>query len=82
MWIVTGPAGCGKSTVAEYLAKELEIPFIEGDDVRTYSTLHPQRNSTSRRLACPPYSQSFSHHTVVVIMTSSIQANRAYMVDS
>ena len=33
MWIITGPAGCGKSSVAEYLAKELAIPFIEGDDV-------------------------------------------------
>lgn len=33
MWIITGPAGCGKSTVAQYLSKELAIPFIEGDDV-------------------------------------------------
>ena len=33
MWIVTGPAGCGKSSVAEYLAHELSIPYIEGDDV-------------------------------------------------
>ena len=33
MWIITGPAGCGKSSVAEYLAKELSIPYIEGDDV-------------------------------------------------
>jgi gluconokinase len=33
MWIITGPAGCGKSTVAHYLAKELSIPYIEGDDV-------------------------------------------------
>ena len=33
MWMVTGPAGCGKSTVAEFLASELGIPFIEGDDV-------------------------------------------------
>ena len=33
MWIITGPAGCGKSTVAGYLAKELSIPYIEGDDV-------------------------------------------------
>lgn len=35
MWIITGPAGCGKSTVAQYLAKELKIPYIEGDDVRS-----------------------------------------------
>lgn len=33
MWIITGPAGCGKSTIAQYLAKELSIPYIEGDDV-------------------------------------------------
>lgn len=33
MWIITGPAGCGKSTVAQYLAKELSLPYIEGDDV-------------------------------------------------
>lgn len=34
MWIITGPAGCGKSTVAQHLANELSIPYIEGDDVR------------------------------------------------
>ena len=34
IWIITGPAGCGKSTVAQYLAKELSLPYIEGDDVR------------------------------------------------
>ena len=33
MWIITGPAGCGKSSIAQYLASELSIPFIEGDDV-------------------------------------------------
>ena len=34
MWIVTGPAGCGKSTVAAYLSQQLSIPYIEGDDVQ------------------------------------------------
>ncbi|MCJ1352159.1 MAG: hypothetical protein MMC33_002143 [Icmadophila ericetorum] len=37
MWIITGPAGCGKSTVAGYLAKELSIPYIEGDDYHSAS---------------------------------------------
>ncbi|KAI4188441.1 MAG: hypothetical protein LQ346_005313 [Caloplaca aetnensis] len=32
VWIITGPAGCGKSTIAQYLAKELSLPYIEGDD--------------------------------------------------
>lgn len=40
MWIITGPAGCGKSTVAQYLAKELSIPYIEGDDVSGRAVLH------------------------------------------
>ena len=43
MWIITGPAGCGKSSVAGYLAKELSIPYIEGDDViRQDSTALPR----------------------------------------
>ena len=39
MWIITGPAGCGKSSIAEYLAKELSLPYIEGDDVRVSTTV-------------------------------------------
>lgn len=34
IWVVTGPAGCGKSTVGEGLRRELGLPFLEGDDVR------------------------------------------------
>jgi gluconokinase len=34
---VTGPAGCGKSTIAKYLADIHQFPYIEGDDVRFYS---------------------------------------------
>lgn len=48
MWIITGPAGCGKSTVAQYLANELSTPYIEGDDVRILS-LFLFRLSTDER---------------------------------
>lgn len=37
MWIITGPAGCGKTTVAQYLGQELSIPYIEGDDYHSES---------------------------------------------
>ena len=37
IWIVTGPAGCGKSTVAKYLAWQLSLPYIEGDDYHSKS---------------------------------------------
>lgn len=33
IFIVTGPAGCGKTTVAQHLAQLLNAPYIEGDDV-------------------------------------------------
>ncbi|KAJ5203072.1 hypothetical protein N7449_005151 [Penicillium cf. viridicatum] len=38
IWIVTGPAGCGKSTVGNVLRTELGVPFLEGDDY------HPAAN--------------------------------------
>jgi gluconokinase len=33
--IVTGPAGCGKSTVAKLLADRYAFNYIEGDEVRS-----------------------------------------------
>lgn len=33
IWLVTGPAGCGKSTVAKHVADSLNMPYIEGDEV-------------------------------------------------
>jgi ABC-type cobalamin/Fe3+-siderophores transport system ATPase subunit len=33
IWLMIGPAGCGKSTIGNYVAKILNIPFLEGDNV-------------------------------------------------
>ena len=57
MWIITGPAGCGKSTIAQYLAKELCIPFVEGDDVRTI------RNLVSPMLTCALTDVCIQYHS-------------------
>jgi gluconokinase len=38
--IVTGPAGCGKSTIAKYLALRYGFDYIEGDDVRQAAQFH------------------------------------------
>jgi gluconokinase len=33
IFIVTGPAGCGKSTVAKFLADQFSLCYVEGDEV-------------------------------------------------
>ncbi|KAL1634905.1 hypothetical protein SLS56_001986 [Neofusicoccum ribis] len=38
IWIITGPAGCGKSTVAMHIANSLQLPYVEGDEY------HPKAN--------------------------------------
>ncbi|KAH8663125.1 glucokinase [Tricladium varicosporioides] len=38
IWLITGPAGCGKSTVAQFIAKAMNLPYIEGDE------FHPESN--------------------------------------
>jgi len=38
LFIVTGPAGCGKTTVAKHLANAFDLPYLEGDDY------HPRSN--------------------------------------
>ena len=39
IWIVTGPAGCGKTTVAKGLSEALGLPYVEGDDVSILPSL-------------------------------------------
>jgi gluconokinase len=33
IWVITGPAGCGKTSVAEYLHQTFALPYLEGDTV-------------------------------------------------
>lgn len=56
IWIITGPAGCGKSTVAQFLAKRLNLLYIEGDDVRSLPPIHWdfQLTNTSRLYSSTP----------------------------
>lgn len=35
LFLITGPTCSGKSTIAHYLAKNLNLPYIEGDEVPT-----------------------------------------------
>ena len=43
IWIITGPAGCGKTSVAEHLHQTYKMPYLEGDTVSltvSCGTLH------------------------------------------
>ncbi|KAI1758580.1 gluconokinase-like protein, partial [Hypoxylon sp. FL1150] len=44
IWLVTGPAGCGKSTVAKHLATVFDVPFIEGDEFHPVANIEKMRN--------------------------------------
>lgn len=33
IWVITGPAGCGKTSVAEFLQQTYSLPYLEGDTV-------------------------------------------------
>jgi hypothetical protein len=45
IWIITGPAGCGKTSVAEYLASTFAMPYLEGDAVSLIQSSSPPRQS-------------------------------------
>ncbi|KAI0135514.1 carbohydrate kinase [Daldinia grandis] len=44
IWLVTGPAGCGKSTVAKHLSTALNLPYIEGDEFHTKANVEKMAN--------------------------------------
>ncbi|KAL5888428.1 hypothetical protein ACKVWC_003695 [Pyricularia oryzae] len=44
IWLVTGPAGCGKSTVAQHLATSLDVPYIEGDEYHPPANIEKMSN--------------------------------------
>ncbi|KAF5589943.1 thermoresistant gluconokinase family [Fusarium pseudocircinatum] len=46
IFVVGGPAGCGKSTVATYLSQQAAIPYLEGDDFHTPNNIAKMRNGT------------------------------------
>jgi len=44
LWLITGPAGCGKSTVGLYVAKALGIDYLEGDEFHTPGNVEKMRS--------------------------------------
>jgi len=46
IFIVTGPAGCGKTTVAQYLANRYSLKYLEGDDYHPPSNVKKMSSGT------------------------------------
>ncbi|KAI1466853.1 carbohydrate kinase [Daldinia caldariorum] len=44
IWLVTGPAGCGKSTVAKHLSEAIDLPYIEGDEFHSKENVEKMAN--------------------------------------
>lgn len=57
IWLVTGPAGCGKSTVAQFIAKAMNLPFLEGDEVYQHFLHIPVSYKLTNKPQVPPPSQ-------------------------
>ena len=43
IWLITGPAGCGKTTVAKAVSEKLGLRYLEGDDVSEFYCYFPFR---------------------------------------
>lgn len=44
IWVITGPAGCGKTSVAEYLHGTFALPYLEGDTFHTPQNVQKMAN--------------------------------------
>ncbi|KAK9456008.1 P-loop containing nucleoside triphosphate hydrolase protein [Dipodascopsis uninucleata] len=44
VFIVSGPAGCGKTTVAQYLSEQFQAPFVEGDSLHDETSIAKMAN--------------------------------------
>lgn len=49
IWLVTGPAGCGKTTVAAHIAETHNLPYVEGDSVSLFGVLQIRSRARTRR---------------------------------
>ncbi|CAG8569004.1 1078_t:CDS:2 [Cetraspora pellucida] len=47
VFVLMGPCGCGKSFIGELISQELNIPFVEGDE------LHPESNINKMKSNIP-----------------------------
>lgn len=43
IWVITGPAGCGKTSVAEHLHATYGLPYLEGDTYHTPDNVEKMR---------------------------------------
>jgi gluconokinase len=61
IWLVTGPAGCGKTTIAQFVAQSLNFPYVEGDEVGGFAALgdkpHGSMLTSLRSSTRPPISK-------------------------
>ncbi|KAF2765065.1 carbohydrate kinase [Teratosphaeria nubilosa] len=46
IWVITGPAGCGKTSVAEFLHQTLDLPYLEGDSYHTPENIKKMAEGT------------------------------------
>ncbi|KXT06530.1 hypothetical protein AC578_6102 [Pseudocercospora eumusae] len=44
IWVITGPAGCGKTSVAEFLHSTYSLPYLEGDTFHTPENVEKMAN--------------------------------------